>query len=229
MDRLCSDVKRPSIAGRLREFSPERARSAESTSAIIPRATYRLQLNAGFTFNDAKALIPYLAELGISHIYCSPYFKARPGSVHGYDVVDHNLLNPEIGTRRDFDELVETLRAHHMGHILDFVPNHVGIMGADNAWWMDVLENGKASRFADFFDIDWSPPNPALADKLLVPALGDPYGTILERGELKLKYEPELGSFAVFYFQHRFPIDPSTGVPADRARRRSSWRCRACR
>ena len=183
---------------------------ANGTSAVVPRATYRLQLNASFTFKDATALIPYLSALGISHVYCSPYFKARPGSVHGYDVVDHNSLNPEIGTRRDFDEFVETLRAHNMGHILDFVPNHVGIMGADNAWWMDVLENGKASRFADFFDIDWSPPNPALANKLLVPALGDPYGTILERGELQLKYEHELGSFAVFYFQHRFPIDPRT-------------------
>ena len=190
--------------------APERAAGPDSTSVIIPRATYRLQLNAGFTFKDATALVPYLSTLGISHIYCSPYFKARPGSVHGYDVVDHNSLNPEIGTRKDFDEFVATLRAHNMGHILDFVPNHVGIMGADNAWWMDVLENGKASRFADFFDIDWSPPNPALAGKLLVPALGDPYGTILERGELQLKYESELGSFAMFYFQHRFPIDPST-------------------
>jgi (1->4)-alpha-D-glucan 1-alpha-D-glucosylmutase len=187
-----------------------RARGPHSVSAIIPRSTYRIQLNAGFTFKDAIALIPYLAELGISHVYCSPYFRARPGSVHGYDVVDHNSLNPEIGTRRDFDEFVAALRAHGMGHILDFVPNHVGIMGADNAWWMDVLENGKASRFADFFDIDWSPPNPALADKLLVPALGDPYGTVLERGELQLRYEVELGSFAVFYHQHRFPIDPRT-------------------
>ncbi len=182
---------------------------AES-SAIIPRATYRVQLNAGFTFKDATALVPYLAELGISHVYCSPYFRARPGSLHGYDVVDHNSLNAEIGTRKDFEELVGTLRAHGMGHILDFVPNHVGIMGADNAWWMDVLENGKASRFAEFFDIDWSPPNPALVDKLLVPALGEPYGTVLERGELQLRYEPELGSFAVFYHQHRFPIDPRT-------------------
>jgi (1->4)-alpha-D-glucan 1-alpha-D-glucosylmutase len=192
------------------EPAPEHAFSQASTSAVIPRATYRLQLNAGFTFKDATALVPYLSALGISHLYCSPYFKARPGSAHGYDVVDHNSLNPEIGTRKDFDELVDALRAHNMGHILDFVPNHVGIMGADNAWWMDVLENGKASRFADFFDIDWSPPNPALADKLLVPALGDPYGTILERGELQLKYEHELGSFAIFYFQHRFPIDPRT-------------------
>jgi (1->4)-alpha-D-glucan 1-alpha-D-glucosylmutase len=183
---------------------------APERRALIPRATYRLQLNAGFTFKDAAALVPYLAELGISHVYCSPYFRARPGSVHGYDVVDHNSLNPEIGTRKDFEEFVSALRIHGMGHILDFVPNHVGIMGADNAWWMDVLENGKASRFAEFFDIDWSPPNPALADKLLVPALGDPYGTVLERGELQLRYEPELGSFAVFYYQHRFPLDPST-------------------
>ena len=211
-DRISGDA----VAGRVLSDdvsdapAPERARSPNSTSAIIPRATYRLQLNAGFTFKDATALVPYLSALGISHLYCSPYFKARPGSMHGYDIVDHNALNPEIGTRKDFDELVATLRAHKMGHILDFVPNHVGIMGADNAWWMDVLENGKASRFADFFDIDWSPPNPALADKLLVPALGEPYGTVLERGELKLRYEAELGSFAAFYHHHRFPIDPRT-------------------
>jgi (1->4)-alpha-D-glucan 1-alpha-D-glucosylmutase len=186
------------------------AASAPQRAAAIPRATYRIQLNAGFTFKDATAVVPYLAQLGISHVYCSPYFRARPGSVHGYDVVDHNSLNPEIGTRKDFEEFVAALREHGMGHILDFVPNHVGIMGADNAWWMDVLENGKASRFAEFFDIDWSPPNPALADKLLVPALGEPYGTILERGELQLRYEHELGSLAVFYFQHRFPLDPRT-------------------
>ena len=186
--------------------------------ATIPRATYRLQLNAQFTFRDATALIPYLASLGISHVYCSPYFRARPGSMHGYDVVDHNTLNPEIGTREEFEEFVTTLRAHGMGHIVDFVPNHVGIMGADNAWWMDLLENGKASRYADFFDIDWSPPNPALAGKLLDPALGEPYGTILERGELKLAYESEHGSLAIFYHTHRFPIDPqSYPLPLERA------------
>src|SRR6185312_7251694 len=173
-------------------------------------ATYRLQLNATFTFRQATALIPYLAELGISHVYCSPYFRARPGSMHGYDVVDHNSFNPEIGTREEFEEFVATLRRHGMGHILDFVPNHVGIMGAENAWWMDVLENGRASRYAEFFDIDWFPPNPALAGKLLVPALGGPYGSILEGGELKLRYEPESGSLAVFYHQHRFPLDPQT-------------------
>ncbi|MEP7312681.1 MAG: alpha-amylase family glycosyl hydrolase, partial [Pseudomonadota bacterium] len=177
---------------------------------MIPRATYRLQLNLGFTFQDATRLVPYLAALGISHVYCSPYFRARPGSQHGYDIVDHNSLNPELGTRADFDAFVDALRAHDMGHIVDFVPNHVGIMGSDNAWWTDVLENGRASRYGDFFDIDWAPPNPTLANKLLVPVLGGPYGSVLEACELRLQYEAALGSFAVFYHEHRFPLDPCT-------------------
>src|SRR5215470_10299949 len=178
--------------------------------ADIPRATYRVQLNKSFTFKDLTAIIPYLDMLGISHVYCSPYFKARSGSMHGYDVVDHNQLNPEIGNREDFESLVAALRAHDMGHILDIVPNHVGIMGADNAWWMDVLENGQASKYADYFDIEWNPANPALKGKVLVPVLGDAYGTVLESGELQLRFERELGSFAVFYHEHRLPIDPQT-------------------
>ena len=176
----------------------------------IPRATYRVQLNAGFTFRDATNIIPYLASLGISHIYCSPYFRARAGSMHGYDVVDHNTFNPEIGSREDFEHFVATLRAHQMGHILDIVPNHVGIMGSDNAWWMDVLENGEASIDAEYFDIDWTPANPVLAHKVLVPVLGDPYGVVLERGEIELRFEQEWGSFAFFYHEHRFPLDPRT-------------------
>jgi len=167
---------------------------------MIPRATYRLQLNATFTFRDAAALIPYLADLGISHVYCSPYFRARPGSMHGYDVVDHNAFNPEIGTREDFEKFVATLRAHGMGHIADFVPNHVGI-GPENAWWMDVLEHGQDSQYAQFFDIDW-----AATGKALIPVLGDNYGAVLERGELQLRHEPETDTFAVFYHEHRFPI-----------------------
>jgi (1->4)-alpha-D-glucan 1-alpha-D-glucosylmutase len=176
----------------------------------IPRATYRVQLNAGFTFRNLTAIVPYLAALGISHVYCSPYFRARAGSAHGYDVVDHNSFNPEIGTREEFDQLVAELRAHDMGHILDIVPNHVGVMGSDNAWWMDVLENGQASIYADYFDIDWSPANAALADKVLVPVLADPYGAVLERGDLKLEFERELGSFAIHYHEHRLPLDPRT-------------------
>ena len=164
-----------------------------------PRATYRIQLNARFTFRDATSLVPYLARLGISHVYCSPYFKARPGSVHGYDVVDHNCFNPEIGTAAEFEDFVATLRAHGMGHIVDFVPNHVGV-GPENAWWMDVLENGAQSRYAAFFDIDWS------TAKLLIPVLGDNYGAVLERGELQLREHDAPGRYSVFYHEHRFPI-----------------------
>jgi len=176
----------------------------------IPRATYRVQLNAGFGFEQLTAIVPYLAALGVSHVYCSPYFRARAGSAHGYDVVDHNSFNPEIGSREDFDRLVAALRAHAMGHLLDIVPNHVGVMGADNAWWMDVLENGQASIYADYFDIDWNPANAALTDKVLVPVLADAYGVTLERGELSLQFERDLGSFAIRYHEHRFPLDPRT-------------------
>lgn len=176
----------------------------------IPRATYRVQLNAGFTFRDATAIVPYLAALGVSHVYCSPYFRARPGSTHGYDVIDHNAFNPEVGDRQDFEHFVAQLRAHGMGHLLDIVPNHVGVMEHGNHWWMDVLENGESSAYADYFDIDWAPPNPALAGKVLVPVLGDPYGVVLEHGELELKFERDLGAFAIFYHEHRFPLDPRT-------------------
>ena len=176
--------------------------------ASIPRATYRVQLNAQFTLRQATQIVPYLADLGISHVYCSPYLRARPGSTHGYDVVDHNSLNPEIGTRKDLEDFVAALRARDMGHILDFVPNHVGIGGMDNAWWLDVLEHGRASRYADCFDIDWAPPNEALNGKLLLPTLGEPYGTALEQGLLQLRYDAAQGSFAVYYHEHRFPLDP---------------------
>ena len=191
-----------------RPSSDERRPAA--TQPVIPRATYRLQLNAGFTFRQATAIVPYLAALGVSHVYCSPYFRARAGSSHGYDVVDHNAFNPEIGTLEEFEAFVAALRAHDMGHIVDIVPNHVGIFGNDNAWWMDVLENGEASSYAPFFDIDWAPSNPDRAHKVLVPVLADPYGTVLERGELELRFEPERGSFAASYQSHRLPLDPRT-------------------
>jgi (1->4)-alpha-D-glucan 1-alpha-D-glucosylmutase len=193
--------------------------AASSAHAIIPRATYRLQLNGAFTLRQATALVPYLARLGVSHIYCSPYFRARPGSTHGYDVVDHNALNPEIADEADFEFFVDTLRAHAMGQILDVVPNHVGIMGSDNAWWMDVLENGAASVYAAFFDIDWQPANPALAGKLLVPVLGESYGRVLERRELEPRFERGAGAFAIYYHEHRFPLDPR-GYPRILARAR---------
>jgi (1->4)-alpha-D-glucan 1-alpha-D-glucosylmutase len=179
------------------------------TQSQVPTATYRLQLNHKFTFRDAASIIPYLHSLGISHCYVSPYLRARPGSMHGYDIIDHNALNPEIGTPADYDDFVEELHRHDMGQILDIVPNHMGVMGSDNTWWLDVLENGEASDYAEFFDIDWNPFKEELQGKVLIPVLGDQYGIELERGELKLVFDQERGEFSIFYHQHRFPVDPS--------------------
>jgi len=174
----------------------------------IPTSTYRLQLNQHFTFRDAAAIVPYLHALGISHCYASPYLRARSGSLHGYDIIDHNSLNPEIGTAEDYEHFVEVLHSHGMRQILDIVPNHMGVMGSDNAWWLDVLENGEASDYADFFDIDWNPIKDELQGKVLVPVLGDQYGTALEKGDLKLTFDSEHAEFSIFYYQHRFPIAP---------------------
>src|SRR6266496_1172978 len=192
-------------------FGPQtiQTRSFMTRESQIPIATYRLQLNRSFTFRDAAAIVPYLAQLGISHCYVSPYLRARPGSTHGYDIVDHNSLNPEIGSPEDYESLVAELHRHGMGQILDIVPNHMGVMGSDNAWWLDVLENGEASAYADFFDIDWHPIKEESQGKVLIPILGDQYGNVLEAGELKLAFDTERGEFSIFYHQHRFPIDPA--------------------
>jgi (1->4)-alpha-D-glucan 1-alpha-D-glucosylmutase len=187
-----------------------RAANASAVRSDVPRATYRLQLNRDFTFAQAVEIVPYLAALGVSHVYLSPYFKARPGSLHGYDIVDHNALNPEIGRRADLDRLCATLRAHGMGQLLDIVPNHVGVLGADNPWWQDVLKNGRAAPHAGFFDIDWDRPRDELHGKLLLPVLGDGYGTVLERGELALAFDAARGAFRLRYGEHRFPLDPQT-------------------
>src|SRR5947208_12322956 len=182
--------------------------SSSMSSPQIPLATYRLQFNRDFTFADATQLVPYLAALGITHCYASPYLRARPGSTHGYDIIDHNLLNPEIGSTEDFEKFVAALRQHGMGHILDIVPNHMGVMGSDNAWWLDVLENGEASGYAEFFDIDWQPLKDELQGKVLVPVLGNQYGIILDRAELRLTFDQEKGEFSLHYFKHRFPVNP---------------------
>jgi len=174
----------------------------------IPRATYRLQLNHNFTFDQATAIVPYLAGLGISHCYVSPMLKARPGSMHGYDIVDHNSINPELGSPEDFDRYVAALHQNDMGLIVDIVPNHMGVMGSDNAWWADVLENGEASAYACFFDIDWHPLKEELHGKVLVPILHDHYGAVLESGELKLVFQPERDAFDISYRDHRFPVNP---------------------
>ena len=176
--------------------------------ARIPRATYRLQLHGKFTFRDATALLPYLAALGVSHVYCSPYLRARPGSTHGYDIVDHEEINPEIGSREELDAFVAGMKRLGLAQVMDIVPNHMGVLAADNAWWQDVLENGPASPLAEFFDIDWRPPAEYLQHRVLLPVLGDHYGVELAAGRLKLQFEPATGSFAVGYFVHRLPIDP---------------------
>lgn len=175
--------------------------------AWIPRATYRLQLQPGFGFAAAAELVPYLASLGISHCYCSPYFRARPGSTHGYDVVAHDQINPELGTAEDYARFCDALATHGMGQILDLVPNHVGILCRDNNWWLDVLENGPASPYAEYFDIDWEPLREELRGKVLVPVLGDHYGSVLDSRALHLVFAD--GAFRIEYYDHHFPLDPA--------------------
>ena len=174
----------------------------------IPSCTYRLQFNREFTFNQAREIVSYLRALGVSDIYASPYFQARPDSLHGYDITDHNKLNAAIGSREDYEALVAELHAHSMGQLLDFVPNHMGVSEPLNQWWMDVLENGPSSPFAHFFDIDWHPLKTDLRDKVLLPILGDQYGRVLERGELKVHFEA--GVFYLTYWERRLPIAPGT-------------------
>jgi (1->4)-alpha-D-glucan 1-alpha-D-glucosylmutase len=179
-------------------------------SSAAPSATYRLQFHAGFTFAEARELVPYLHALGVSHIYASPYVQARSGSLHGYDVADPNALNPELGTSADYDRLVETLQAHDMGQLVDVVPNHMGIGDPGNYRWVDVLENGPASIYADYFDINWRPSGAQPHDqlKLVVPTLGDQYGKVLENGDLRVVYGQ--GAFEVAYYDQRFPIAPDS-------------------
>src|SRR4051812_20874361 len=139
----------------------------------IPICTYRLQFNRDFTFRCAREIVSYLHSLGVSDAYASPYFQARPESLHGYDITDHNKLNAAIGSREDYDAWVAALQAKNMGQVLDFVPNHMGIGESLNHWWQDVLENGPSSACAKYFDIDWRPLKTELHDKVLLPILGD--------------------------------------------------------
>jgi (1->4)-alpha-D-glucan 1-alpha-D-glucosylmutase len=178
-------------------------------------ATYRVQLNKDFRFVDATRLVPYLAALGVSHLYASPFLKARPGSAHGYDVIDHNAINPEIGTEAELLELIDTLRRHGMGLIIDVVPNHMGVLRGDNAWWQDVLENGKASRYAKYFDIDWQPAKPELRGKVLLAVLGRHYGEALDEGEIRLERERRGGEWSLRYYENRFPLSRASQRSVD--------------
>jgi len=185
--------------------------AADHATPSLPESTYRLQFHRGFTFRDATAIVPYLHDLGITHLYASPYLKARAGSQHGYDITDHHHLNPEVGDEGDYAGLVAALHERGMGQVLDTVPNHMGIAGNANAWWNDVLENGLSSPYACFFDIDWySSLKAELREKVLLPVLGQPYGEVLHAGQLQLGYQA--GAFTLHYFEHRFPISPCSYV-----------------
>lgn len=208
--------KHEGVLNLTRLLSLERPRKAEAPGAgarplaTIPRATYRIQFHKDFDFDDARKVLPYLKRLGVSHVYCSPIQRARPGSLHGYDVMAHDEINPELGGREGFDRFTRALRENSMGNILDLVPNHMGVQGGENPWWTDTLENGPASLYAQHFDIDWQPLNPELAFKVLLPILGDHYGSVLKRGEMALRFEEGTGSMALAYFEHRFPLAPET-------------------
>jgi (1->4)-alpha-D-glucan 1-alpha-D-glucosylmutase len=162
---------------------PERRREP----SYVPSSTYRLQVHAGFPLTAARDIVPYLRSLGIDACYTSPYFTASPGSTHGYDVSNHNEISPELGGAEAHAAFTDALKDAGMGHVVDFVPNHMGV-GANNPWWADVLENGPSAAAARFFDIDWSPVKEELHAKLLLPILGDQYGQVLERGELQLAF-----------------------------------------
>jgi (1->4)-alpha-D-glucan 1-alpha-D-glucosylmutase len=187
------------------------------TGAVVPlqplRATQRLQFHKGFTLDDAVPLVPYFASLGISHLYASPLLKARAGSMHGYDVVDPRVINPELGGEPALLRLVSVLREHGMGLILDIVSNHMAVGGADNPWWLDLLEWGRSSPYADFFDIQWHSPDPLLVGQLLLPFLSGDYGVVLQAGEIPLRFDAANGAFYIEHYQHRFPINPTTYAP----------------
>ena len=172
---------------------------------FVPASTYRLQVHAGFTLEDARVIVPYLKRLGIGAVYTSPYFAAEPGSTHGYDVTNHNLINPEVGGAEAHTAFTDAVRAAGLQHVVDFVPNHMGISTTTNPWWRDVLANGPESQSARFFDIDWNPAKTELLRKLLLPILGDQYGNVLDRGELQLELAD--GQIVLKYFDNRLPIN----------------------
>ncbi len=181
--------------------------AAAQNLSLLPRlpvSTYRLQFNCQFTFSQAREIVPYLHNLGITDCYSSPYFLARPKSLHGYDVLNPNQLNPEIGTEDEYRAFTAELEKYGMGQILDIVPNHMSISGNENLWWLDVLENGPSSPYASFFDI--GPVKKEQQDKVLLPILGDQFGRVLESRDLRLAWEH--GAFVVYYFEQRLPLDP---------------------
>jgi (1->4)-alpha-D-glucan 1-alpha-D-glucosylmutase len=195
--------------GLLKKEGPARFRETGSpTDLRIPLATYRLQLRPDFNFEAAVSVVNYLRELGISHVYCSPYLQAAPGSTHGYDTVDYHRVSAELGGEEGRTQFTQKLRECGLGQVLDIVPNHMAITGHYNRWWWDTLENGEASRYAPYFDIEWDPPEERLRHKILLPVLGDHYGRVLAAGEITL--ERQDGHFIVRYHEHTFPVAPES-------------------
>ncbi len=194
----------------LDEKDPREKERSETVSGLTPptppRATMRLQFHKGFTFDDAVRHVGYLDELHVSHLYASPILSARPGSMHGYDVVDPTKVNPELGGEDGYRRLVAALRRLGLGIIVDIVPNHMAIIGADNAWWKDVLQNGQASAYAKYFDIDWAPADETLRGKVLLPFLGRPYGEALREGEISVGHDAAADQYEARYFDHAFPL-----------------------
>src|SRR5262245_30855395 len=191
LERLAADADR---------LATERSR--------VPGATYRLQVHKDFNLRDLARVTPYLQSLGITHAYTSSLLAAKPGSTHGYDVIDHGRLNPEIGTDVEFDRWVADLRDRGMGLLLDMVPNHMSV-GGQNEWWADVLEHGPASAYATYFDIAWEDhPRDRLHGKVLLPILGQPYGAEIEGGHFRIEFAD--GAFAIRYRQMPLPVDPRT-------------------
>jgi len=181
---------------------------------VIPRATYRLQFHRGFTFADAAAILPYLARLGVSHVYASPIFTARPGSTHGYDVIDPTAINPELGGEDGHAAFVAALAAHGLALMQDIVPNHMAVLAAQNPWWHDVLKHGRASRHADWFDIEWTPASEELRDKVLLPVLESPYGDALARGVIVAAFDADRGTFVLRVGGATLPLDPREAARA---------------
>ncbi|MHB8545053.1 MAG: alpha-amylase family glycosyl hydrolase, partial [Leptospirales bacterium] len=175
-----------------------------------PTSTYRMGFHLGFRLSQATRLLPYLEKLGISALYASPLFAARTGSVHGYDIIDPTRLNPEVGSSGDLERLAMGLSERNMGMILDIVPNHMAAH-FENSWWRDLLENGEASPYSMFFDIDWTPPQRSLMHRISLPILGAPYGKTLENRELLLEFNRQ--GFVIRYWDKILPLDPATIEP----------------
>lgn len=205
------NVSRLELEGRSCAFLLAPSRVVRRVALHRLGATYRLQLTADFPLSRASELVDYLQALGITDLYSSPLLSAARGSSHGYDVVDHTRINPELGGQHALSALSQRLREAGMGLLLDWVPNHMGIAGGENAWWDDVLENGPSSLYSDFFDIDWAPARVDLHNRVLLPILGDQYGTVLERGELKVVWDR--ATFKLAYWEHRLPLGPKSLLP----------------